>query len=373
MRNYKLKGIIKISKNIISLATLLGLFICILIGGGISYLHYRITTPVGGQYQEKIFTVSSGKTAKDIAKELEDNGLVTNKLFFIIYFKNISKKLNEPPTIKAGQYVISTKFNIPKITQLLIDGKTTTNQVIVTMPEGYNVLQIAQLLEKKEIIKKDDFLSFASNYYPATIKEKEQSTINFMNCDSGELLCDLKFPTEGYLFPDTYYFKKGENAINIADKFIINFNKKISPLGYDEQNITKEKIVLASILEREVKEYSDKQIVAGILLKRLGAYMPLQVDSTILYAKAIKDNLTETNYEHNPVSIEDTETESAYNTYQKLGLPPGPICNPGIESIKASINPIKTDYWYYLSTKEGKTIFSKTYDEHLKNKEKYLK
>lgn len=373
MENYKLKIIVKNQKNIILFISLFALFLCILMSGGILYLHYKINMPIGGQYQEKIFTVSSGKTAKDIAKELENSGLITNKLFFMIYFKNISKKLNEPPTIKAGQYLISTKFNIPKIIQLLIDGEINANQASVTIPEGYNVLQIAQLLEKKEIIKKDDFLSFASNYYPATIKEEEQSLINFMNCDSGEFLCDLNFPLEGYLFPDTYYFKKGENAINVADKFIINFNKKISPFGYDEQNITKEKIVLASILEREVKEYSDKQIVAGILLKRLGANMPLQVDSSILYAKAIKDNLTETNYEHNPVSIEDTETESAYNTYQKLGLPPGPICNPGIESIKASINPIKTDYWYYLSTKEGKTVFSKTYDEHLKNKEKYLK
>jgi UPF0755 protein len=372
MENYKFKKIIKIPQNTILLISLLGIFVCVLMSGGILYLHYKINMPIGGKYQEKIFTVSSGKTAKDIAKELENSGLITNKLFFMIYFKNISKKLNEPPTIKAGQYLISTKLNIPKITQLLIDGEINANQASITIPEGYNVLQIAQLLEKKEIIKKDDFLSFASNYYPATIKEKEQSLIKFMNCDSGEALCELNFPAEGYLFPDTYYLKKGEDAVNVANKFVDNFNKKLLLLDYEEKGVMKENIILASILEREVKEYSDKQIVAGILLKRLDANMPLQVDSTILYAKTLEDNLVETNYEHNPVSIEDTEIESAYNTYQKLGFPSGPICNPGIESIKASINSIKTDYWYYLSTKEGKTIFSKTYDEHLENKEKYL-
>jgi len=372
MEHFKLKEIVKNKKNIILFISLCAIFSYILMSGGILYLHYKINSPIGGRYQEKIFTVNSGKTAKDIAKELENSGLITNKLFFIIYFKNISKKTNPPPTIKAGQYLISTKFNIPQITKILIDGEINANQASVTIPEGYNALQIAQLLEKKEIIKKDDFLSFVSDHYPIITKAGERLLIKFMLCSPEEFLCDLNFPTEGYLFPDTYYFKKGENADNIADKFINNFNKKLLSFGYNDQNATRKNITLASLLEKEVKEYSDKQIVAGILLKRLDANMPLQVDSTILYAKILENNLVETNYEHNPVSIEDTETESAYNTYQKLGLPPGPICNPGIESIKASINPIKTDYWYYLSTKEGKTVFSKTYQEHLKNKEKYL-
>jgi UPF0755 protein len=340
--------------------------------GGILYLHYKINSPIGGRYQEKIFTVSSGKTAKDIAKELENSDLITNKLFFMIYFKNISGKIGTPPTIKAGQYLISTKFNIPQIMKILIDGEVTANQAIVTIPEGYNVLQIAQLLEKKEVIKKNDFLLFASDHYPLATEKEGQSLITIMNCNLQEILCDLKFPLEGHLFPDTYYFKKGENAANIADKFINNFNKKLLSFGYNNQNMARRNITLASLLEKEVKEYSDKQIVAGILLKRLGANMPLQVDSTILYAKTLEDNLIETSYKHNPVSVEDIQVESAYNTYQKLGLPPGPICNPGIESIKASINPTKTDYWYYLSAKDGKTIFSKTYQEHLKNKQKYL-
>ena len=341
--------------------------------GGILYLHYKINMPIGGQYKEKIFTITSGKTVKEVAKELEDAGLITNKLFFMVYFKNISEKIHKPLTIKAGQYLISTKFNIPEITKVLIDGEITANQAIITIPEGYNILQIAELLEKKEIIKKNNFLSFASNNYPIVTRERGRSFIEFTQCESGNDLCNLRFPTEGYFFPDTYYFKKDENLANVVNKFIDNFNKRILPFGYNEQNITKENITLASLLEKEVKEYNDKQVVAGILLKRLGANMPLQVDSSILYAKALEDNLIETNYEHNPVSIKDTEIESTYNTYQKLGLPPGPICNPGIDSIKASINPIKTDYWYYLSAKDGKTIFSKTYQEHLKNKEKYLR
>ena len=133
---------------------------------------------------------------------------------------------------------------------------------------------------------------------------------------------------------------------------------------------------MASLLEKEVISYRDKQMVAGILYKRLKAGMPLQIDSTVLYAQTLKlyrvEKQPATKRDHNPVSVKDTKIDSPYNTYKHKGLPPGPICNPGLKSIKAALNPVKTGYWYYLSTAEGKTIFSKTYEEHLKNKKKYL-
>ena len=119
-------------------------------------------------------------------------------------------------------------------------------------------------------------------------------------------------------------------------------------------------VTMASILEKEVKTMNDKKIVAGILWKRLEAGMPLQVDSSLLYYKASGSGTF------------DKEIDSPYNTYKYSGLPAGPICNPGIESIEAAISPQESKYWYYLSAKDGTTIFSKTYDEHLANKAKYL-
>ena len=176
----------------------------------------------------------------------------------------------------------------------------------------------------------------------------------------------LSADLEGFLFPDTYNFDLKTDNFDMARIFLFNFEKKIG----GETKISNKKnffevIIMASLLEKEARNFEDKQKIADILWRRLENKMPLQVDATINYA--IGQNKEK-------LSLIDLEINSQYNTYKNLGLPPGPICNPGKESILAAANPPKNDFWYYLSSSfDGKIIYSKDFEEHKLNKSKYLK
>jgi UPF0755 protein len=172
---------------------------------------------------------------------------------------------------------------------------------------------------------------------------------------------------EGFLFPDTYQISYSAGEKDIIRMMLANFDKKLTKDLREEivrQNKTIFEIVtMASLLEKEVRTAEDKKLVAGVLWKRLKNRIPLQVDAAVSYItgkKTVK------------ITKEDTQIDSPYNTYKYLGLPLGPISNPGLESIKASIYPKESRYWYYLSTPEGQTIFSRTLEEHNIAKAKYL-
>ena len=170
---------------------------------------------------------------------------------------------------------------------------------------------------------------------------------------------------EGFLFPDTYEISGGINCDDFIITMLSNFERKITP-ELKNQMQKKEKsvfeiITMASMLEKEVRTLNDKKIASGILWKRIEVGMPLQLDATINYITGKSDPA---------VAIKDTKIDSPYNTYKYKGLPKGPISNPGMDSIIAAINPEDSPYWFYLS--DGRTIFSKTFEEHTVNKAKYL-
>jgi len=174
-----------------------------------------------------------------------------------------------------------------------------------------------------------------------------------------EELYDEMPELEGYLFPDTYWIRRGASLEEIVEKMKTNFQEKTKGL-----EITPEIVIMASLIEKEVKTKEDKELVSGILWKRLEDKMPLQVDATITYITGKRTT---------KISKEETQIDSPYNTYKYLGLPIGPICNPGLESIMAALYPKDSEFWYYLSSPEGKTYFSKTLEEHNIKKAKYLK
>jgi UPF0755 protein len=202
----------------------------------------------------------------------------------------------------------------------------------VTIPEGWTVADINAYLKKGGVLV------------------------------DGELSSDL----EGYLFPDTYEFFLDSTTTVIQQKFQDNLTKQLEKTGInvDEENL-RQIIIMASLLEKEVKTLQDKRIISGILWKRLENGMPLQVDSTICYIKKADVCL--------PISASDKKIDSGYNTYLYGGLPQGPICNPGADSILAAARPVSTPYWYYLSSNVGgETVFARTLDEHRQNIIKYL-
>ena len=294
---------------------------------------YLPKTPFG---EEKLFLVEKGQSLFQIAEDLEKEGLVKNKFFFDLYvfIKGTQRKL------QAGEYFLSPSESITKIAQKLISGDIA--KMVVTIPEGWTQKQIEERIGLKL---------------------------------PGENL-------EGFLFPDTYYLPVDVTPEKVVEIMTTNFDKKMAPFKEEIEGQGKtifEIVIMASLLEKEVKTFEDKELVSGILWKRLENGMPLQVDATITYIKKTTNlegprSFSEKGEAYGSrISIEETKINSLFNTYKYLGLPPGPICNPGIDSIKAAIYPKNSDYWYYLSTPEGKTIFSKTLEEHNIAKEKYLR
>ena len=286
---------------------------------------------------KKIFLIEKGQGIEKISFNLQKENLIKNKWSFLVYvfLKGDSKKL------QAGEYLLSLSQTIPEITEKFVFGDVVKEKIIII--EGWNLRDIGWYFENKGICQAEELY------------------------DQAEELYGLE-NLEGYLFPDTYEIRKSDTFKEIVKKMLDNFNEKLtSELREEIKNQGKtisEIITMASLLEKEVRTSTDKKIVSGILWKRMSHNIPLQVDATIVYI---------TGKQTIKISKEDLKIDSPYNTYKFRGLPIAPISNPGLESIKAAIYPEDSGYFYYLSTPEGKTIFSKTLKEHNFAKQKYLK
>jgi UPF0755 protein len=292
------------------------------------------------------FKIVKGESFKDIGARLSQAGLLRS----IFVFKAYAILTGKAQKFQPGIYTLSSNMSVPEIVSTLTQlGK---DEVTVTIPEGSTVKDIDDILEGRGVIE----AGAVANFRLAALAQ------------------DFPFlaethSLEGFLFPDTYRFKLNSSPEEVIKRFLNNFMVKAWPLLSDKKNWY-EMLTLASFLEREVPDFNDRQIVAGILLKRLRLNIPLQVDATISYAKCAGKfrNCAEI-----AVKRSDLEFPSPYNTYQRLGWTPTPISNPGQAAIKAATTPQASPYFYYLSAKNTKeTIFSKTLEEHNINRAKYL-
>ncbi|MBO4780215.1 MAG: endolytic transglycosylase MltG, partial [Selenomonadaceae bacterium] len=214
-----------------------------------------------------------------------------------------------------------------------------------TIPEGFGVKEIAERLQNLDLAEKDEFLKAAADFAPYDYMKKRENVF---------------YAAEGFLFPDTYAVESDMEVNEILDLMAKTFDDKLKPymrkqaaeMGLSIYDL----IILASLVEREVRFPEDRPIVAQVLLKRLKLNMPLQTDATLQY-------LMDTPKED--VSIADTQIDSPYNTYQHMGLPPGPIANPGMASIEAVLHPADTEYLYFVADRRGHNHYATTYEEHL--------
>jgi UPF0755 protein len=303
--------------------------------------------------EEKIFSIKKGEGVREISNNLEKQGFIKDKNFFELYIF-----LNDYiGGLKAGEYLISPAMNVKEIASKFYFGEVAREKI--TIIEGWNIKNIADYLEEESFFSNEEFISFVSSL------EKHSNLLNKFSILKNK---PKELSLEGYLFPDTYYVDKSIGLQEIVEIMIRNLDNKITVDMKDE--IGKqgksffEIMVMASLIEKEVRVMEDKKIVSGILWKRMQIGMPLQVDATIAYITGKRTTR---------ISTEETKIDSPYNTYKYRGLPIGPICNPGFESILASLYYEDSDYLYYLSTPEGETIFSKTLEEHNIAKFKYLK
>lgn len=308
----------------------IGFFIIALIAAG----PFLIYSPISNSAAGKEVVINSGDGAKNIAKVLKNNGLVRSELLFLIYTKISGEEKN----LKAGKYIFSGSLSIPGIVGIMARGQSESEDIEVTIPEGFNVFEIGKKLEELKAADGKEFLSNA-------------------------------LELEGYLFPDTYRFKKDPSVLEIIGKMNENFKNKTKEFALPSTS----EIIIASILEKEVKSEEDMKIVSGILWKRLQVDMLLQVDATVAYGVCKNKGLFFCDVS-NVNLVDNIKLDAFYNTYARKGLPPGPISNPGLKAIKASMNPVSSDYWFYLSARaeDGRTIFSKTSAEHERNRVKYL-
>jgi len=310
---------------------------------------------------EKKIVVGLGEGAADVAMELQKNKIIEDPYPLLAYLLATGKYKE----IKAGQYLLSSNMAGRDIAEVLTEG--TTTKIDLTIIEGWDLKDIGQYFESQKVGTQKDFYSIAGK--PAYDYRKAASSKNFSQ--EFDFLADkpANAGLEGYLFPDTYFINSGTGTEEVVLKMLANFQTKLTPAMRQEIKRQKktiyEIITMASIIEKEVKTLEDKKMVSDILWKRIKAGMPLQADATVLYALTIDSA--------DKVYTESTKVDSPFNTYKYPGLPLGPICNPGIDSIIAAIYPTPNNYWYYLSDSNGKTIFSKNLTEHNIAKAKYLR
>ncbi|HFC36174.1 MAG TPA: endolytic transglycosylase MltG, partial [Candidatus Moranbacteria bacterium] len=263
-------------------------------------------------------------------------------------------KTGNQKKIKAGKYLLNNKLSVGDIVHIITIGdKSESEQIKITFPEGWTISQMAKRLNANGFAG-DEFISLSKK--PKYFADKYGYDF-LRDIPEGK---DL----QGFLFPDTYFFAKNSSAEDIIKKMLSNFKKKVNDdlrneIEKQRKNLY-EVITMASILEREVKSPEDKKIVSGIFWQRIKNGQALQSCATLAYV--LGENKKQYSYQ-------DTRIQSPYNTYLHKGLPPGPISNPGMEAIIAAIYPTKTSYNYFLNNpKTGKTVFSKTLEEHNLNK-----
>ena len=315
--------------------------VVILVGGVITIpiLKYKsvISNPI--KSEGDIVTINANKgTFSGVMAQNEDS-------FNGITFIKIYNKLNKVSiSVKQGVYDMPSDLSLSEVIEALETGKYNRSIVKVTIPEGYTIEQIAETLDEKEIINKEEFIQACVEY----------DLPEYIIYDS-----EKRYNLEGYLFPDTYEFEKGVSGDEIIRTMLSRFEYIIKELGGELNTDIEDIVIRASIIEREVSKEDEKVLVSSVINNRLEKNMKLQIDATVLYAIGEhKDKLY----------YSDLEIKSKYNTYDVSGLPIGAISNPGKDSLYAALNPLDTDYIYYM-TKDGVNHkFFETYSEFLKYK-----
>lgn len=292
-----------------------------------------LTRPAQKGGQEQVLVVKEGWTLREVAEALQKRGIITNKVLFTSWarVKGYGRRL------RAGEYRLGPDMSPIRIMEKLARGEILTHHV--TIPEGFTMEQIAELLEKKGIVDKQKFLALTDN--KALVR-----SYGF----SGSSL-------EGYLYPDTYLFARGSSAKTVVSTMVHRFKTVIAPLRARMEAVgmsLKEVVTLASMVEKETGLSKERPLIAGVFLNRLKRGMRLASDPTVIYGiKDFDGNLTR----------KDLEEKTPYNTYVNYGLPSGPIANPGLDSIRAVLYPAKTDYLYFVSKNNGSHQFSRTLAE----------
>ena len=304
------------------------------------------------------FIVSPNENAFALGGRLEQSGIVFSRYTFLWYLVHEEKT----HSIIAGEYLLSGSLTTPEIALILTSGKTISTDVKVTFPEGWTMAKMAERLIANRLPGKE-FLELAQT--PVGLMEKNFPTWDKKFAFLGDV--PLGASLEGYLFPDTYFFAPDATGRDIIDVMLQNFGKKWDELlgGANRNGAIDPKryhniVTMASIIEEEGRTKEERDMISDVFWKRLAIGQSLQSDATV-------------NYIHGTTNLQptykDLEENSPYNTYMNPGLPPGPISNPGLDSLHAALFPKSNPYYYFLvDLNTGETVYGKTFEEHVQNR-----
>jgi UPF0755 protein len=299
--------------------------------------------PVGEGRPRVTVSVERGAGVSAIGETLAQNGVIRSAPAFQFYVR----WHGAGSRLRAGRYTLSGNMSLARILHLLEQGPGHGGggRLRVTVPEGFTLAQIADALETGGICDASAFREFAAK--PAA----------WTGFDVGFILPQSTL--EGYLYPDTYDFLPHSTPEEIAKEMLLNFSHRFARPKQQEIAVSghslHEIVTLASLIEREARIPADRPRIAGVLENRLKKGMKLEIDATVLYALG---------YHKDRVYYKDLEVDSPYNTYRNVGLPPGPIANPGMASLDAALHPEANDYLFYVAQPNGAHVFSRTREDH---------
>lgn len=338
----KNKNFRKIITILMAILLIIGIFI---------FFSYKNTVKKPLKTDNNIITVDvkQGEGFYNVLNDLENQDLIKSKLLIKIYVKLHVDNTDVIP----GTYELDKDISLEKLITTLQTEDYTKNSVKVTIPEGYNIEQIAQSLEEAGLFTKSEFIESVKNYkLPSYISQNTNKRYNI----------------EGFLYPDTYMFRNDVTTTEVIDTMIGKFEDSISQIEKDtnmdiKDNELEKIITIASLIEEEARSDEDRPLIASVINNRIEKDMKLQIDACVLYSMG----------KHvEKVLYSDLEIDSPYNTYKYYGLPVGPIASPGKASIEAALKPKKTDYLFYL-IKPGDTLhyFTNNYDDFLIKKREF--
>lgn len=306
--------------------------------GLIFWLGYASLDPIAPSGQ-KLVTFKPGTSTRQIAAELERAGTIRSANAFLLLYAASGRR-----TLKAGEYSFERPANAFEIHDRLVRGDVFVRSVVI--PEGFNMFDVADALQAAKICSRDEFLKIARS---------DVSLIADLDPQARTL--------EGYLFPDTYRFSPIQGAHDVAALMIKRFRQATAAIGLtsDVHRI----VTLASIVEKETSVAEERPLVAGVFVNRLAQHIGLATDPSVIYASKLIGKFD------GSIHQSDLKLDSPYNTYKYADLPPGPIANPGLESLKAALHPTPTDYLYFVANNRGGHNFSRTMEEHNRNVAQY--
>jgi UPF0755 protein len=286
-----------------------------------------------GPTQETFVDIAAGTGTQAMAAQLEHAGIIRSQYAFD------ALKIAHGGALKAGEYRFDHAAPLTEVYQRIRRGDVYTRTVVI--PEGFNIFDVAQAIEAAGLGSRAEFLA-AERQHVELISQWSPGAVSL----------------EGYLFPDTYRFSRHVTSETMLATMVKRFGQMAQRLGLSQDADVSRIVTMASLVEKEVHIDAERPVVAGVFENRLAAEMPLQTDPAVAYASLLRGTWT------GVIHQSELHSDSAYNTYVHAGLPPGPICNPGMAALKAAIQPAKTDYLYFVADAAGATRFATDLKEH---------